>query len=432
MDELKKQYSALTGKMKVMLDKVDEEERGLNKEEKVDYKKMETEANDLKDRIEAKEKKIEIDKLEKHLKEPAATSPAKIKPKDPIDEKRFKSLGDQLRAVMQASNPARIGTVDERLIMGKTEKRDAPSGLNEGVGDEGGFLLQTDFSTTLVKKAFEVGILASRVSTLPLGANSNGITINALDDNSRATGSRWGGIQSYWAHEAHTVTPKKPSFRQMELKLSKLMGLCYLTDEVMADTTALESIVTQGFTEEFAFMIDEAIWNGSGVGQPLGILNTPAYIEFTRGTTLTVKSTDIVGMWARFYAKSRQNAVWFINQDVEPQLYTMTVGSYTTAFMPPGGLSGQMYASLMGRPIIPIEHTSALGTTGDIVLADMSQYLMVDKNAIQTAVSLHVRFLYDEQVFRFTYRVDGQPIWNAPLTPFAGTTKSPFVGLSTV
>jgi hypothetical protein len=51
---------------------------------------------------------------------------------------------------------------------------------------------------------------------------------------------------------------------------------------------------------------------------------------------------------------------------------------------------------------------------------------------MQRAVSVHVRFLYDEQVFKFTYRVDGQPIWSSALTPFKGSnTLSPFVALQT-
>ena len=66
----------------------------------------------------------------------------------------------------------------------------------------------------------------------------------------------------------------------------------------------------------------------------------------------------------------------------------------------------------------------------DIVLADLSQYLLIDKGGISAASSIHVRFLYDENVFRFIYRVDGQPIWNAPITPYKGAgTLSPFVTL---
>jgi HK97 family phage major capsid protein len=86
----------------------------------------------------------------------------------------------------------------------------------------------------------------------------------------------------------------------------------------------------------------------------------------------------------------------------------------------------------MGRPIIPIEQASTVGTVGDIVLADMSQYLMIDKGGVQQAESIHVRFTYDETVYRFVTRVDGQPLWNLPMTPAKSTaTLSPFVALAT-
>jgi HK97 family phage major capsid protein len=82
-------------------------------------------------------------------------------------------------------------------------------------------------------------------------------------------------------------------------------------------------------------------------------------------------------------------------------------------------------------PVIPVEYASTLGVKGDIVLADLSQYLLIDKGGMQSAASMHVRFLNDEMCFRVTYRVDGQPTWNKDLTPFKGTnTLSPFVTLA--
>ena len=66
-----------------------------------------------------------------------------------------------------------------------------------------------------------------------------------------------------------------------------------------------------------------------------------------------------------------------------------------------------------------------------MILGDFSQYLLIDKGGINAASSIHVRFLYDESVFRFIYRVDGQPIWNKPITPYKGSnTLSPFVALA--
>ena len=68
----------------------------------------------------------------------------------------------------------------------------------------------------------------------------------------------------------------------------------------------------------------------------------------------------------------------------------------------------------------------------DIVLADYSDYIFIDKGGVKSAQSMHVRFLFGEEVFRLTYRLDGQPINNSALTPFKGTTTtSHYVALAT-
>ena len=82
----------------------------------------------------------------------------------------------------------------------------------------------------------------------------------------------------------------------------------------------------------------------------------------------------------------------------------------------------------MGRPVIEIEQADTVGDQGDIMLLDLSQYLMIEKGGLEAAQSIHVRFLYGENTFRFILRADGQPIWNSPLTLFnSSTTVSPFV-----
>jgi HK97 family phage major capsid protein len=101
-------------------------------------------------------------------------------------------------------------------------------------------------------------------------------------------------------------------------------------------------------------------------------------------------------------------------------------------FVPPGGISGAPYGSLLGRPVIPIEQASALGDVGDIMLADLSGYILSQKGGVQSDVSIHVRFVYDESVFRFVLRIDGQPVRASALTPYKGgasATQSHFVAL---
>ena len=327
-------------------------------------------------------------------------------------------------AAYRASMPG--GQVDNRLTTR------AASGLNESNPSDGGFLVQQDFVSELLKRTYETGILASKVKKIPISTSANGLKINAVDEDSRANGSRFGGVQTYWEGEADKLAGSKPKFRVLELSLKKLTGLCYATDELLQDTASLESVIRQAFAEEFGFKIDDAILTGTGAGEPLGILNSSSLVTVAKESNQAEKITveNLIKMWNRVWSRSRNNAVWFINQEIEPYLYTLKIGT-TPVYVPAGGLSEKPYGTLFGRPVIPLEQCSALGEVGDIILADLNQYLLIDKGGINAQSSIHVRFLYDENVFRFIYRVDGQPIWNKPLTPYKGTaTQSPFVALA--
>ena len=406
-------------KAMAVLNKAEAEDRFLSEEEQKDIDKYEEEIRAWDESIGRAEKLLAIEPEDRSTEKP------EVKPTPAKDnEKRFSSFGEQLMAAYRAAMPG--GKVDERL------STRAASGLNETTPSDGGFLVQQDFVTELLKRTYETGILASKVKKIPISTNANGMKINAIDEDSRANGSRWGGVQTYWEGEADEITASKPKFRQMELSLKKLTGLCYATDELLQDAAALEAVIRQAFAEEFGFKIDDAILSGSGEGEPLGILNSGAIVtvakEASQTDTITVE--NLIKMWNRLWSRSRANAVWYINQELEPYLYTLKIGD-KPVYIPAGGLSEKPYGTLFGRPVVPIEQCSAAGEVGDIILADIGQYILIDKGGVKSASSIHVRFLYDENVFRFIYRVDGKPIWTKPLTPYKGSaTVSPFVTLA--
>lgn len=346
---------------------------------------------------------------------------------------RFLSFGEQLQAVIRAASPG--GQFDPRL------QTRAISGMSETVASDGGFLVQKDFSNELVKNVFETGKLASRINRVTLGEGKNGMKFNGIDETSRATGSRYGGIQMYWENEAAEKTKSKPKFRQIDLKLHKIIGLCYATDELLEDANALEAVVRQGFNHEMGFMIDDAVVNGTGSGQPLGIMNSNCMVQVNKETgqdATTILFENVINMWSRLLADSRANAVWLINQDCEPQLAQLHVKVGTggiPVYMPAGGFAGATqtpFATLFGRPVLPMEQCQTLGTAGDIILGDFSKYLAIDKGSMKSDVSIHVRFVYDESVFRFVYRFDGQPLLAKAITPYKGSnTLSHFIKLQT-
>jgi HK97 family phage major capsid protein len=360
----------------------------------------------------------------------------------PDPEKHFTSFGEQLIAVANASLSARNGIpfVDPRLQRASVDSdrfQRAPTGAGEVDPSLGGFLVQTDFSTAVFMRLYEMGQVLNRVRKLSISTTANSIKIPAVDETSRATGSRWGGVQAYWVGEGATATTTQPKFRLIELDLKKLLANWYVTDELLADTSIVNSIANEAFSEEMMFMSEAAIFRGDGAGKPLGFLNSPALITIAKQTGQAAKTIvyeNVVAMWARLWARSQRDAVWFINQDTLPQLYTMSqvIGTAgVPVYLPANGISGQPYGTLFGRPVIPMEYASTLGAVGDINLVDLSQYVLADKGGMQAASSMHVAFLTDQMVFRITYRLDGQPIWHNVLTPYQGSnTLSPFIALA--
>jgi len=302
------------------------------------------------------------------------------------------------------------------------------TGMSEGVPAEGGYLLQPQVAGGIIERMYGEGDILRRVSKDPIGPNSNSMLYNALDESSRVAGYAYGGLLGYWLGEGGVKTPTKPSFRQVELKLKKVAALCYATDEQLADTVALESWLTRTVPKVLIWMTEEAIINGNGVAKPLGIMNSPCLVTQLRVDASEVDATDLAKMWSRRWKGAGADYVWLINSDVIPQLVNLVLGNFPLYI--PGGVHGAPEPAIFGRPVIESEYCQTLGTSGDIILANFSEYQTIDKGGIQAASSIHVQFLTDETAFRFIYRIDGEPLWNSALTPLHGSnTQSPFVVL---
>lgn len=344
--------------------------------------------------------------------------------KDEAD-KPFGNLAEQMQAV-KAFDQSNGRVEDPRL---KRLAAKAPLGLNEGVPSQGGFLLEPTISAEFLKPIHEEGVFSRMVRRLPVGANSNFGWINGVDETSRATGSRFGGVQAYWRPEAGSVTASKPKFRRINWELKSLEALMYITDEQLADASMTAEIARQSAGEELMFMVNDAILNGDGVGKPLGALNSNALISVTRTDANTILNADLLNMWQRLHPARRANAAWFVNSEAEPKLDQLYLTSSLEARYVTYGADSVM--RIKGKPVYVTEFNAGLGAVGDIVLADFSDYLMWEKGGIQSSVNPWIQWLTGEQAFKFTYRVDGQPATYSAVTPYKGSnTQSPYVALS--
>lgn len=445
MEDLKKKNHAL-------LDKCSDEGRNLTETESAQFEDNIKALQATQKQIEAAERMLDFERTQPAVDDENRSAAERAGA--PVDRGSFKSLGEQLVAVYRAAqNPSQI---DPRLIQASVA---SDGSLGNALPSEGGFLVQKDFAPEILQRTYATGEILKRCKKLPVGGNSNGMKINAIDEDSRADGSRMGGILAYWINEADALTNSRPKFRRIELNLNKLIALVYATDELLQDAAALEAWIMTNLPTELAFRTEDAIINGTGVGQPFGVLKSNAQqtIAVSGGETNHFPNAqDVLNMWTQFWHPGLMNSIasystenltppgnggqvpsaaWFVDQSVLAGLFGLTLGSGIATILlyhPPGymGMPGP-YGQLLGIPVIPTEHNVAVGSPGDMLLADMTQYLVIDKGAPQSASSIHVRFLTDETTFRFTYRVDGQPTWKKPLTPKSGgPTLSPFITLA--
>lgn len=197
----------------------------------------------------------------------------------------------------------------------------------------------------------------------------------------------------------------------------------------------MEALAKIEFANAMSFKVDDAIFNGSGVGLPLGIMNSGALISVAKESGQgadTILHENVQKMWNRLSVKDRANAIWYINQEIEPQLENMVLPIGTAGQISPLAKEYLERGTMKNRPVVAIEQASKLGDKGDILLANPKRYLGIDKNSVQGDVSIHVKFLYDESCFRFIYRFNGAPRKNAAVASFknSGFTTSPFVTLA--
>lgn len=375
----------------------------------------------------------------------------------------FRSFADQLAAMTYACVDVPLPNVPHevrtaaRKKLEEVEKRHlkaadaetrqyilenrAPQGLNTGAGPDGGYLIQDDFAAGIMKMSLDQSAIAPDCKTQELSANSQGLKMTVLDESSRATGSRYGGVRAYWGNEAGTVAASRPKVKKWQVALDKLTSLGWATEEELEDVPVMASMMTESFGSEGGWVLDEALFFGAGGGSPLGIMNSKALIVVNKESgqaAATVNTLNLLKMLAVLLTQNgTAKGTWYMNQEIKPLLPQLTLAtgsaSGSLVYLPQGSILGsQKNDTLLGLPIKYTEHNPALGTQGDIILADMSMFQIITKGGPRLDSSIHVSFVNGEVVFRLVQRIGGKPIIETPITPAKGTSGvkySPFVTL---
>ena len=332
-------------------------------------------------------------------------------------------MGEFFYAVNQA---ARGRGMDPRLNYVEFEQREQ----SFGVGAEGGFAIPNQFRPELMQVGIQNAIVRPRARVIPAGSPpDSSVTMPALNQ----TSSPYGGVTVSWIDEGETKPETSFTLKEITLTPHEVAAHTIVTDKLLRNWAAADSVLTSLFRAAMVGAEDYAFLRGTGVGQPLGVINAPATKTVARGTASTIVYADLRGMINELIDNNDgAQPVFIASPKTKTQLMAIvdpgTAGTLIWQFDARTGMPG----TLMGYPLVFNARSPGLGNTGDLMLVDLSYYLIKDGSGPFVDASPHVYFTTNKTVFKCFWNVDGQPWLDAPMALEGDTTHtvSPFVVLA--
>ena len=336
---------------------------------------------------------------------------------DALERGGFQSLNDYLKTVHS-------GMGDNRLK--------ALTGMGEEFPSGGGFLVPTEYSAQLLDVALEQEIVRPRAMVYPMKSSTRKIAgLADLDNSGKAP---FGGLAIQWANEGATGTNVNAKTRLIQLTAQKGMIFTFASNELIADGMNFDDLLGSALIKSLSWGLDYAFLQGNGAGQPKGVLSDPALITIAKQSgqiAATLVYENVTAMFAALHPQCIANAVWVMNSTVIPQLLEMQLVVKNVAGTDNVGGSAVPVVketdgkfTLLGRPIFFTEKLPALGSLGDVVLADFSQYAVGLRKEISLERSIYPGWQTDESAYRVIIRVDGQGRWNQAFLPANGNPLS--------
>lgn len=306
---------------------------------------------------------------------------------------------------------------------------DEQGGYSDSVG---GFSVASSRLPGLLQRGFEGDPTAGLTMNVPMATPS--VEIMARTDSDHTT-SVSGGFTVARRAETSAGSSSRMQLEMVGLKAAMLFGLAYATEEILQDSAiTFAAMIDQGFRTQFGAAILNEKLRGLGGDQYVGVIGASGTVSISKETNqaaATVVYDNVLKMRARCWGYGQ--AVWLANHDCFPQLakLALAIGTGGVPVYQPSP-SVDRPDMLLGRPVVYSEFCETLGTVGDLILGNWSQYLEGTYEPVQGAESIHVRFVNHERTFKLWTRNAGAPWWRAALTPKKGSnTLSPFITLAT-
>lgn len=288
--------------------------------------------------------------------------------------------------------------------------------MTEGTNSQGGYLVRPAIERQLVLARESDNILRQLCSTV--NVSTNAIQLDQLGLTTTAG----------WVAELASK-PESSSFTSASITAGVFTaaGLATISNQLLEDADpAVDQLATADLSKRLVALEETAFINGTGTGQPLGILGT-AGIGATALSSVAVSDLLDAVLDAIASVETNHGAPNAIV--MHPRTWTRILkskdaqGAYL--IQPAGGpqdprtlLNGPT-KSLWGVPVLTSNRvpTNLGGGTNEsrVIVADFKEALILDRSGIAIASSEHVGFTTNTTVFRAEQRVG----FTAARTPLA-------------
>jgi HK97 family phage major capsid protein len=413
--ELRAKIEDNLAKLRGMLDKADTEKRDLTEEETQVYDALDKETDKLGKDLERMEKlAVQTQAAQARKEEPYQPDFGRRKAAAP---KEFSSFGEFVYAVCYNRSDPRLQDL--------YQSRDQTM----GDGTKGGFLVPEQWRGELLQIQPQEQIIRPRATVIPAGDPPDAkLTMPALDQTNAE--NIYGGVVVAAVAEAGTKGETDVRFKEISLEPTEVAGWIRVSDKLLRNWGAASSVLSTQLRKAINGWEDYRFLRGTGVAEPLGIINCPARVVVVRQTANQITWQDIRTMYSRM--KFGGAPTWIASQTILPYLMNIAdAGSnnlFVTAF---NSAAGAVQTTLLGFPIVFADRSPAVGTEGDLILADCSYYLIKNGSGPFVEASPHVYFTSNQTVIKAFWNVDGKPWLSQPI-PLEGSTSntvSPFVVL---
>lgn len=290
--------------------------------------------------------------------------------------------------------------------------RAASAFANQGSGPDGGYAVPSGYVESIYLRG--EGALLPFCDVVPVAS----IEIKIPTDGTVPWETS--GVVAAWSDEGSALPESIPHLSEQGFRLRKLTCFVPVSDEIFADSAALQAYLPDAMRRAATWKVNDAIINGLGAARPLGILNADATITVSKEgsqTAGTIVEANIAKMMSRcldvFFAR------WIANPDALAQIIALPQWDGPSR-------------TLAGLPVTLTEACQTLGTRGDLILANLGGGYRFATRGDRLAISTHLYFDRDLTAFRLVSRIDGAPILAAATTPpNSSNTRSHFVTLET-